>query len=57
MPPVTRTAFYTSQRLRAVDVFASWAEDADAALADGLLVAMAESDGFVQPYQTRSPLP
>lgn len=47
-------AFYTSVGY-AVDVFAS-AEDAVAALADGLLVAMAESDGFIQPYQTRSPL-
>ncbi len=47
-------AFYTSVGY-AVDVFAS-AEDAVAALADGLLVAMAESDGFVQPYQTRSPV-
>ncbi len=39
----------------AVDVFAS-ADAAVDALADGLMVAMAESDGFVQPYQTRTPL-
>ena len=45
-------AFYTSVGY-AVDVFAS-ADDAVAALADELLVAMAESDGFIQPYQSRS---
>ena len=39
----------------AVDVFAS-ADAAVEALADGLTVVMAESDGFVQPYQTRTPL-
>ena len=39
----------------AVDVFAS-ADSAVDALADGLTVVIAESDGFIQPYQTRSPL-
>ena len=39
----------------AVDVFAN-ADFAVDALADGLLVAMAESEDFIQPYQTRSPL-
>ena len=45
-------AFYTTVGY-AVDVFAS-AEDAVAALADDLMVAIAESDGFIQPLKTRS---
>ena len=39
----------------AVDVFAN-ADSAVDALADGLMVVMAESEDFIQPYQTRSPL-